>query len=75
MLLFCAFLAHCAYLQSLRRAGAVKRAKLEKEEPHITYEAFVEELDENDAFTSAMIDVLVKVRLLLCSNGWVYANV
>lgn len=43
-------------------AGAVKRAKLEKGEPIITYEAFVEELDEGDAFTSALIDVLVKVR-------------
>ncbi|THH33476.1 hypothetical protein EUX98_g708 [Antrodiella citrinella] len=41
-------------------AGSVKRAKLEKGEPTITYEAFVEELDEGDAFTSALIDVLVK---------------
>ncbi|OBZ70252.1 hypothetical protein A0H81_09631 [Grifola frondosa] len=42
--------------------GAVKRAKLEKGEPSITYEAFVEELDEGDSFTASLIDVLVKVR-------------
>ncbi|KAH8096735.1 hypothetical protein BXZ70DRAFT_334099 [Cristinia sonorae] len=41
-------------------SSAVKRNKLEKGEPTITYEAFVEELDEGDAFTSALIDVLVK---------------
>ncbi|KAI0797006.1 hypothetical protein C8Q75DRAFT_742994 [Abortiporus biennis] len=39
--------------------GACKRAKLEKGEPSITYEAFVEDLDEGDAFTSTMIDLLV----------------
>lgn len=49
-------------LLRIYRAGAVKRARLEKGEPTITYEAFVEELDEGDAFTSALIDVLVKVR-------------
>ena len=53
-------LAHtCWHIYS---ASAVKRAKLEKGEPTITYEAFVEDLDEGDSFTSALIDVLVKVR-------------
>ncbi|CAL1700411.1 unnamed protein product [Somion occarium] len=41
-------------------AGACKRAQLEKGEPSITYEAFVEELDEGDSFTTSLIDVLVK---------------
>ena len=36
--------------------------KVEKEGPSITYESFVEELDEGDAFTTTLIDVLVKVR-------------
>ena len=36
--------------------------KVEKEGPSITYESFVEELDEGDAFTTTIIDVLVKVR-------------
>ncbi|OCH95937.1 hypothetical protein OBBRIDRAFT_787783 [Obba rivulosa] len=40
--------------------GAVKRAKLEKGEPSITYETFVQELDEGDSFTTSLIDVLVK---------------
>lgn len=42
--------------------GAIKRAKLEKTEPQITYEAFVADLAEGDSFTSSLIDVLVKVR-------------
>ncbi len=37
--------------------------KVEKEGPSITYESFVEELDEGDAFTTTIIDVLVKVRV------------
>jgi len=40
--------------------GACKRTKLEKGEPSITYEAFVEELDEGDSFTVTLIDFLVK---------------
>ena len=35
--------------------------KVEQEGPSITYEAFVEELDEGDAFTTTLVDVLVKV--------------
>lgn len=33
----------------------------EKESPSITYEAFVEDLDEGDAFTASLFDILVKV--------------
>ncbi|KAI0375913.1 hypothetical protein BV20DRAFT_959967 [Pilatotrama ljubarskyi] len=40
--------------------GAVKRINVEKEGPSISYEAFVEELDEGDSFTTSLIDVLVK---------------
>ncbi|OSD04583.1 hypothetical protein PYCCODRAFT_111762 [Trametes coccinea BRFM310] len=40
--------------------GAVKRMNTEKEGPSISYEAFVEELDEGDSFTTGLIDVLVK---------------
>ncbi|KAJ3003234.1 hypothetical protein NUW54_g5409 [Trametes sanguinea] len=40
--------------------GAVKRMNTEKESPSISYEAFVEELDEGDSFTTGLIDVLVK---------------
>ena len=36
--------------------------KLDKdEEPYISYETFVEELDVGDSFTATIIDVLVKV--------------
>jgi len=41
-------------------AGAIKRTKLEKTEPTITYESFVEELDGGDSFTTSLIDILVK---------------
>lgn len=34
---------------------------MEKESPSITYEAFVEDLDEGDAFTASLFDILVKV--------------
>ncbi|KAI9000764.1 hypothetical protein BD414DRAFT_430463 [Trametes punicea] len=40
--------------------GAVKRMNTERESPSISYEAFVEELDEGDSFTTSLIDVLVK---------------
>ncbi|KAH9942571.1 hypothetical protein B0H21DRAFT_750978 [Amylocystis lapponica] len=44
--------------------GSVRRMKLEREkrqdEPVISYETFVEELDEGDSFTATLIDVLVK---------------
>ncbi|KAI0650483.1 hypothetical protein C8Q79DRAFT_943959 [Trametes meyenii] len=40
--------------------GAVKRMNAEKEGPTISYETFVEELDEGDSFTTSLIDVLVK---------------
>ena len=48
-------------------AGALKRSKIEKIEPTISYEAFVEELDGGDSFTTSLIDVLVKVSLNLLS--------
>ncbi|KAH7887348.1 hypothetical protein F5I97DRAFT_1859688 [Phlebopus sp. FC_14] len=41
-------------------SGAIKRARLEKMEPMITYEAFVEDLDRGDSFTTSLIEVLVK---------------
>jgi len=41
-------------------SGAIKRAKLEKVEPTITYEAFIEDLDRGDSFTTSLIEVLVK---------------
>lgn len=41
--------------------GAVKRNKLEKDDSQISYETFVDELDEGDAFTATLIDVLVNV--------------
>lgn len=45
--------------------GAINRAKLEKNEPTMTYEAFVSELDIGDSFTTLLIDMLVKVSLYL----------
>ena len=45
-------------------SGAIKRSSLEKDYPPITYEAFIEELDEGDSFTASMFDLLVKA-----SNG------
>jgi len=41
-------------------AGSIKRSKLEKTEPTINYEAFVEELDTGDSFTTSLVDILVK---------------
>jgi hypothetical protein len=38
------------------------RAKLEQLEHTISYENFVEELDSGDAFTTSLVDLLVKVR-------------
>lgn len=46
------------------RQGAIKRMKLEEDGAKITYESFVEDLDEGDSFTTSLVDVLVKVRLL-----------
>lgn len=45
------------------RMGAVKRSKLEESEPTISYEAFVEELDVCDSFTTSILDILVKVSV------------
>ncbi|KAF9450663.1 hypothetical protein P691DRAFT_451507 [Macrolepiota fuliginosa MF-IS2] len=39
--------------------GAINRAAVEKE-PTITYEEFVNELDTGDAFTTSLVDILVK---------------
>jgi hypothetical protein len=44
------------------RAGACDRLRKEKGEPVISYEAFVEDLNPSDAFTTSILDVLVKVR-------------
>src|SRR5882762_8885951 len=44
-------------------AGALKRSKIEKVEPTITYEAFVEDLDGGDSFTTSLIELLVRVSL------------
>ncbi|KAF9236234.1 hypothetical protein BU15DRAFT_50440 [Melanogaster broomeanus] len=41
-------------------SGAIKRARLDKVEPMISYEAFVEDLDRGDSFTTSLIEVLVK---------------
>ncbi|KAI0044595.1 hypothetical protein FA95DRAFT_244359 [Auriscalpium vulgare] len=41
-------------------AGAVKRSKLDKGEPSITYESFVEDLDPGDSFTTSITELLVK---------------
>ncbi|KAI6018309.1 hypothetical protein EDC04DRAFT_470406 [Pisolithus marmoratus] len=41
-------------------SGAIKRARLEKVEPMISYETFVEDLDRGDSFTTSLIEVLVK---------------
>ena len=43
------------------RSGAIKRSALEKTEPTINYESFVNELDTGDSFTTSLIDILVKV--------------
>ncbi|KAH9833671.1 uncharacterized protein C8Q71DRAFT_772024 [Rhodofomes roseus] len=40
--------------------GAVQRIKLEAGEPPISYETFVEGLDEGDSFTATLVEVLVK---------------
>jgi len=48
------------------RSGAIKRSALEKTEPTINYESFVNELDTGDSFTTSIIDILVKV----CSLTW-----
>lgn len=47
-------------LIQIGRTGAINRAAVEKE-PTITYEDFVNELDTGDAFTTSLIDILVKV--------------
>jgi len=40
----------------------VKRSKLEKLEPSISYETFVEDLDPGDSFTTTLTELLVRVR-------------
>ncbi|KAL1739070.1 hypothetical protein HDZ31DRAFT_10413, partial [Schizophyllum fasciatum] len=40
--------------------AAVMRAKLDKSEPSISYERFVEQLDSGDSFTATIMEVLVK---------------
>lgn len=40
-------------------SGAIKRARLENE-PMISYEDFVEDLDRGDSFTTSLIEILVK---------------
>ncbi|KAG7097327.1 hypothetical protein E1B28_004686 [Marasmius oreades] len=41
-------------------SGAITRSALEKGEPKISYERFVDELDTGDSFTTSVIDCLVK---------------
>ena len=41
--------------------GAVKRLKQDRTEHTISYEAFVEELDAGDSFTTSLVELLVKV--------------
>jgi hypothetical protein len=43
-------------------SGALKRSKLEKLEPSISYETFVEDLDPGDSFTTTLTELLVRVR-------------
>ncbi|KAA1473409.1 hypothetical protein DENSPDRAFT_839874 [Dentipellis sp. KUC8613] len=40
--------------------GAMKRSRLEKAEPTISFEAFVEDLDPGDSFTTTIVEILVK---------------
>ncbi|KII95257.1 hypothetical protein PLICRDRAFT_86655 [Plicaturopsis crispa FD-325 SS-3] len=40
--------------------GSIERSKLEKTEPTMTYESFVEDLDCGDSFTTSIVDILVK---------------
>ena len=54
------------------RCNIVERNKAEKEgagaslgPPPISYEAFVEDLDEKDPFTNAVVEALVNVRYSL----------
>ncbi|PPQ68270.1 hypothetical protein CVT26_006186 [Gymnopilus dilepis] len=42
------------------RSGAIRRASIEKDSNLLTYENFVTELDSGDAFTTSIIDILVK---------------
>jgi hypothetical protein len=49
-------------------AGSITRGRLEKSEPSISYEAFVEDLDGGDSFTTSLVDVLVKVVCSLANN-------
>ncbi|KAF8213992.1 hypothetical protein K438DRAFT_1802714 [Mycena galopus ATCC 62051] len=41
-------------------SGAIKRSKLEKAEPSISYKHFVEDLDAGDSFTTTVIEILVQ---------------
>ncbi|KIK67725.1 hypothetical protein GYMLUDRAFT_36473 [Collybiopsis luxurians FD-317 M1] len=41
-------------------SGAIKRSKLEKAEPQISFKDFVEELDVGDSFTTSLVDILVQ---------------
>jgi len=41
-------------------SGAIKRAKLEKSDPTISYRHFVEDLDAGDSFTTSVIEILVQ---------------
>ncbi|KAH9850834.1 hypothetical protein C2E23DRAFT_834313 [Lenzites betulinus] len=40
--------------------GAIRRMESEEDKALITYETFVEELDEGDSFTASLFDILVK---------------
>ncbi|KAF7352428.1 hypothetical protein MVEN_01207300 [Mycena venus] len=53
-------------------SGAIKRSKLEKAEPTISYKHFVEDLDVGDSFCTSVIEILVQelaARRLRSSPG------
>ncbi|KAJ7591536.1 hypothetical protein C8J56DRAFT_935798 [Mycena floridula] len=41
-------------------SGAITRSRLEKTDPLVTYESFVEQLDAGDSFTTSLVEILVK---------------
>lgn len=50
-------------------SGAIRRSREEADEkakPLMSYESFVESLDEDDTFTTTLFEILLKVRVALC---------
>lgn len=50
------------------RSGSISRSSLEKTEPTISYESFVNDLDIGDSFTTSLIDILVKVSAFVSNS-------